>query len=137
MALGRRCKLTPELQEKVCDVIRKGNYIEVACGYVGINAATYYNWMKKGRAEKSGKFLDFLNAVKKAEESAEVMYLDEIRKASSTSWQAAAWYLERKYPDRWGRKLRTEETNVPTTGEVDHQAILAAIKEIESEGTGK
>lgn len=29
-----------------------------------------------------------------------------IRHAARDTWQAAAWWLERRYPDEWGRKDR-------------------------------
>jgi hypothetical protein len=32
-----------------------------------------------------------------------VLFLKNVEAASS-GWQASAWYLERKYPDRWGRR---------------------------------
>lgn len=31
-----------------------------------------------------------------------------IREAAVKSWQAGAWLLERRYPDRWGKRLKTE-----------------------------
>ncbi len=108
---GRRCKLTPELQDRIVELIRAGNYIETVCQAVGIGKTTFYRWLERGRNSKTkkGKFWEFWNAIKKAESEAEAFYLDQIRKAAVEGrWQAAAWYLERKYPDRWGRKDRHE-----------------------------
>jgi len=109
---GRPSKLTPELQERILQLIRKGNYIEVACAAVGIDKSTYYKWLQRGQQAKSGKYFDFFIAAKKAEREAETAFLDRIREAAfkDKDWKAAAWYLERKYPERWGRKERHEVT---------------------------
>ena len=116
--MARPTKLTPELQENVLKVIRSGNYIETACAYVGINKSTFYDWLKRGAREKDRvaknprarvrkdeqPFVDFSNAVEKALAHAEIRDVAIIGKAAEENWQAAAWRLERKFPDRWGRK---------------------------------
>lgn len=115
---GRPSKLTPEIQEEILRVIKSGNYIETACAYVGINKTTFYDWLKKGAREKERvaqnprarvrkdlqKYVDFSNAVDKALAQAEIRDVAIIGKAAEENWQAAAWRLERKFPDRWGRK---------------------------------
>ena len=53
--------------------------------------------------------MEFLESVKKAEEKAKAYHLQQIRKASENgSWQASAWYLERKHPNEWGKQQRVE-----------------------------
>lgn len=115
---GRPSKLTPEIQEEILRVIKSGNYIETACAYVGINKTTFYDWLRKGAREKERvaqnpkarvkkdlqKYVDFSNAVDKALAQAEIRDVAIIGKAAEENWQAAAWRLERKFPDRWGRK---------------------------------
>jgi hypothetical protein len=51
-------------------------------------------------------FFQFWQAVKKAEAEAEAAAVLHIKKAAQSSWQAAAWYLERKHKDRWSRQDR-------------------------------
>ena len=119
---GRPSKLTPEVQEEICAALRAGNYIEPSAMRAGINKATLYNWLKKGGQEnervargraqgrncvvsaKLQPYVDFLDAVKKAEAEAEARDVAIIAKAALTQWQAAAWRLERKHFKRWGRK---------------------------------
>lgn len=116
--MARPTKLTPELQDEIIKVIRSGNYIETACAYVGINKSTFYDWLKRGAREKDRlaknprakvrksekPFVDFSNAIEKALAHAEIRDVAIIGKAAEENWQAAAWRLERKFPDRWGRK---------------------------------
>ncbi len=103
---GRPTKLTPEVQERIVSAIRAGNYAQVAARYAGIGETTYYEWMKRGRAARSGKFAEFQKAIKKAEGEAEVRCVALIHKHMEGNWQAAMTYLERKFPDRWARTNR-------------------------------
>jgi hypothetical protein len=48
----------------------------------------------------------YAQEVKKAEPKAETFCLSIILKAAEKSWQAAAWYLERKKPDEYGQRTR-------------------------------
>ena len=103
---GRRTKLTPEVREKIVKAIRAGNYAYVAAEYAGISSATFYRWLQLGNDAKRGVYREFLEAVKKAEGEAEVRAVAIIQKHMEDNWQAAMTYLERKFPDRWGRRDR-------------------------------
>ena len=107
---GRRSKLTPELQEKICRYIAAGNYIVTACQAVGITPQTYDRWINKANKSKDGACIHFVKAIKKAEAEAEVRNVLIIETEAKNTWQAAAWMLERKTPSRWGRKDRHEIT---------------------------
>jgi hypothetical protein len=108
--VARPEKLTPELQQKIVDSLRMGNYIETSSAYAGITKSTLYEWMKRGAREKRGKYKEFSNAVEKAMAEAEMWDVALIAQAAKENWQAAAWRLERKYPARWGRKTQHEVT---------------------------
>ena len=73
----------------------------------GVTYTTLNNWMKKGESASSGAYVEFLEAVKKAEAEAEALRVSRISKAGKEgNWQADAWYLERRYPDRWGKRVQ-------------------------------
>ena len=111
MAAGRPSKLTPALQQKICEAIRAGNYIETAAAFAGIRKSTLYDWLRRGSRTSSGVHHDFAEAVEKALADAEARDVALIAKAASDGvWQAAAWRLERKFPDRWGRRDRLDAT---------------------------
>lgn len=117
---GRKTKLTKELTDEIVKRIRAGNYIKVACQAVGISHTAYFDWIKKGE-EGIEPYDEFLYAVKKAEGEAHVNYVAIIASQAPTQWQAAAWWLERKFPDKWGRKEKIE---------IDKQQV--SVKEIEA-----
>lgn len=124
MAGGRPIILTPDLQKQITDVIRAGNYMETAASFVGISKSTLYDWMKRGarerrRVEETGRkpqkreqpFLEFSDAIEKALAESEIRDVMRISEASKTDWKAAAWRLERKNAQKWGRKFQQIDGN--------------------------
>nr|PZN07741.1 MAG: hypothetical protein DIU64_11805 [Caldicoprobacter oshimai] len=107
--MGRPSKLTPEVQEKICNAIRAGNYYEAACAYAGIDYSTFRRWIIKGEKAKSGKYYDFCEAVKKAEYEAEMRLVAMWQKHMPDNWQAIATFLERRFPERWARRLDVKQ----------------------------
>lgn len=127
---GRPTKLTPELQASVVEAIRAGNYVETAAAFAGIDKTTLYDWLRQGATAGSGPYHEFSHAVKAAQAAAEVRDVMLIGKAAATQWQAAAWRLERKFPDRWGRKVQ-----VGDLAKLSDAELWARLKEAEvSEG---
>ena len=111
--VGRKPKLTPELRQKLVDALLAGNYIDTACSYAGIAPATYYDWMQQAeRKNAKPEILEFSEAVKRARAEAEVRNVSFINTAAKDPkhWTAAAWFLERSYPTKWGRQQKVELT---------------------------
>ncbi len=75
---------------------------------VGISEQTYINWMNWGEKGRKGLYFEFFESVKKAEAQAVARNVTVIQTAARDSWQAAAWWLERKHPGEWGKKERHE-----------------------------
>jgi transposase len=120
----RKTSLTPKVQSIIVEAIEKGNYANTACWLAGISDVTYYHWKQRGeRGEEP--YASFLKAVKEAEAKAEADALKIITEAARNSWQAAAWYLERKKPDKWGRKERATKD--------DKKAAAAIVEFVESD----
>ncbi|HOQ51860.1 MAG TPA: hypothetical protein PK233_08525, partial [Candidatus Atribacteria bacterium] len=66
-------------------------------------------WLREGEAAKSGLKRQFWQAIKKAEKEAIIKNVGIIQKAAEEgNWQAAAWWLERKYFQDWGRKDKVD-----------------------------
>lgn len=107
MARGAKSKLTTEAQEKICNALRAGNHAKVAAEFGGVAETTFFRWMQEGEAAASGAKREFWEAIKKAEADAEVQRVARIAKAGQDGiWQADAWWLERKFPERWGRQIQ-------------------------------
>jgi len=125
---GRQTKLTLEVQDRIVAALRAGNYQETAARYAGISEDTFYEWLRRGKEEPESAYSEFSEAVEKAKADAEVRDVALIDKAAHDgSWQAAAWKLERKFPNKWGRVNRTEISGpdgAPVKVDIDAKASL-------------
>lgn len=100
-----KLKLTPELIEKMIPAIEVGNYIETVCQAHGISKNTYYLWLKKGESAKTKTiYRYFYDAVRNAEARAEARLIEEWREKLQDSPKDYKDFLERRYPERWGKK---------------------------------
>jgi transposase len=104
---GRPTKLTRDLERSYLDALRRTRYLETAADLAGIHRVTLKRWLKRGRREP-GPYREFCIAVKKVLAESEANNVGEIE--SAEEWQASAWLLERRFPERWGRKERHEIT---------------------------
>lgn len=136
---GRPTKLTPELQTRIVNFLRTGAYVETAAAAAGVSKQTLYDWLKRGarvgrdelgevtpKDHPDADYARFLDAVEVAQAEADVGDLAIIRKAAQDGyWAAAAWRLERKHPDKWGRR----EVLALTTAEHQTDELVAAIQD--------
>jgi hypothetical protein len=101
-------RLTSELIEKLASTIMKGAYVETAVALHSISKNTFYRWLRQAKSDNPTALCQELShAVEKAMAEAELRDMEVIDQAAqSGQWQAAAWRLERKHPDRWGRRDR-------------------------------
>jgi hypothetical protein len=96
-------ELTEEMQELIVSALKAGNYLETAAALAGIHPDTLREWVKKGR-RGDPRYEDLADSIVKAIAAAEARDLSVIGRAAQDYWQAAAWRLERRFNDRWGRK---------------------------------
>lgn len=99
----RKTEIDADVQGKIVEAIKTGSTYELAALRGGISYATFHNWMKRGEAEEA-PYVDFFKAIKEAEGEGAYTLLQKINTAANESWQAAAWILERRYPEMYGRQ---------------------------------
>lgn len=98
-------KYKKETVDRIIETLEAGDGRVAACENAGINYTTFLRWLD----EKS----EFCESVKKAEETG----LDRIKDVqiqkilSNDSWQSAAWWLERNYPDKYGKRENIDHTS--------------------------
>jgi transposase len=73
-------------------LLSQGVSVVELCDVLGISRATYYRHLKADE--------DFAHQVRRARALVSVDLLRVIQEARD--WRAAAWLLERRYPDEWG-----------------------------------
>jgi hypothetical protein len=104
----RPTKLTPEVQARIVWAIEGGNYYEDAARWARIDPKTFRRWMQQGREQESGILRDFFEAVQDADSHAVVRAVTDWREAWGKDWRAAAAFLARRHPERWGDKMSSE-----------------------------
>lgn len=97
-------KLDNEMHKRLVACIERGLTYARASQACGIGYSTFKQWMARGRKETRGVYRDFASAVKKADAMGEAWHLDNIKKHAAKTWQASAWFLERKFPQRWSKR---------------------------------
>lgn len=116
-----KTKLTPEIHKDIIVRLRAGGLIESVAREVGITPRTIRRWMNRGSFEQDKRdkggapnteldhlslfFMDVNSALAEAEGRAVVKI------TSSDDWRAAAWFLEHKFPKKWGKQLNVHLEN--------------------------
>ena len=116
--MGRKSKLTPELQTEIIKYIEAGCTDRAACGASNINYATFYRWIAKGELAKSGKYNDFCNTLKEARDKAHakitMAMIKQIVKGNAT---LTMFWLQNRFPNDWkDRRVQHE-----ISGKIDHE----------------
>ena len=111
---GRQSKLTDEVQEAICQSIRNGNYAKVAAEAAKVSETTFYRWLEEGEKAKQGKKREFWESIKEAEAESEQNAVRVVQDAMPHDWKAAMTYLERRHPERWGKR---DKQTLEHTGE--------------------
>ena len=110
---GRRPKRSPEREQAVLNHLRIGNTRRASALAGGINHDTFYVWLRDPT---------FSDAVEKAEAEAESRFLGQVAKAAASSWQAAAWWLERRKHEDY-RRMDGVELSGPKGGPIKTEAV--------------
>lgn len=126
----RPSKLTERLIEEFRLVLSRCFYLETACNYLGISRNSVWSWRKRGRLEvdrmaaaetdkcRSSEVLYvkfyhmYIQAIATSEINANGAIIDA---QFSGTWQAAAWMLERRHPERYAVNRNEIKELVKTT----------------------
>lgn len=73
---------------------------------LGVSKETYSRWINHPKTDNQNQLRQQL---KKADAEREEALVTRIMRASDDTWQAAAWLLERRYPDRYAKPVRPVE----------------------------
>lgn len=118
--MSARPKLNDDTHNTIVTALSQGAFRVVAARQAGIGRTTLYHWIERGEADheagKPSRYADLYRAVVKAEADAEHRAIEVIHDAAPKDWRAAAWYLERRYQDRWGGRVAVEHS-----GRVTHE----------------
>lgn len=103
--------LDESVWQRLNQAISVGAYIEDACIFAGISSRQFRRWRELAE-QGIEPYAERWEEINKSESQSIVRNLFNIQNASNNgTWQASAWLLERKYPEKYGRK---ETVNLST-----------------------
>lgn len=107
-------KFSQELVKEICGHIENGSSLKDAAYLSDIGESTLNLWKsEEGYGDTKNPLtqeerLGLLECIKKATAINKEKHIRTIQKARDKSWQASAWWLERKYKDEFA--VRSEHT---------------------------
>jgi hypothetical protein len=129
--MAPQSKCTPQRRRTIYRALSTGHSQKMACALAGITPRHYRKWIRKGEQGVNTTYAQFAHRIARIKAQVESTYISiintaasggekiketkikigesgmEITKATKTkgsSWQAAAWRLERMDPDSYGRQ---------------------------------
>lgn len=93
-------KTAMQIAEKMGDALSRGLTFEQACIYVSVSPVEIRKYAEKNPA--------FFKALNEAEMRFSMFLIDKIMRGAQEDWKAAAWLLERKYPEKWSDVKRVD-----------------------------
>lgn len=129
---GRPSKLEALGVDQVAQIeslIRAGATTEVAARSVGIDRVTLWRWLQEGERARAGSRARELHVrVERARAQSEAGLIARIAAAAGTgSWGAAAWLLERRFPERWAKGYEQSEAMAPPLDDDDRDPLAEII----------
>ena len=142
---GRISKLTPEVFDRICDLVAEGVPEVVAAGTVGVRRATYYEWLNRGENNAvKGRpartiHREFADAIARARATAE-MYLSRslLHAKSPVPAHNAQFILVRRFRRRWSERAQEHERMIVDTilgvvrSHVSGEALAAILADIDT-----
>lgn len=133
---GRETKLNKEMIAEISSYIELGFTIKDTCEAVGISKETFFEWKKQGKRDKESgiksDFSDFSDSIKKGKHSVKKLMLSKIVQAADENWNAAAWWLERNFPEDYSLRPELRKTKAKNKGkqvESDVDEIINKLNE--------
>ena len=133
---GARALLTDEVADRIVTLLRAGCYDRVAAEAAGIAPRTFREWLQRGRSllERDAPYRRLLERVQKARAEGEATHVARITAAAQQGdWHASAWFLERSYPERWGKgtaRVAVDETEAEASTEPKPLSPLEEVDEL-------
>ena len=142
---GRPIKLSQKTIDLIAQAIQGGNYYDAACAYASVDYTTFRKWMAKAKSlvdacapqtPENRLFLILYQAVKKAEGMCEVRLVTQWQRQMADDWRAIVTFLERRFPDKWGRQQPGKKTE-PEKEKTVHVVFRDVRQPVPAEDTGR
>lgn len=107
-------KLNAGVHTAIVDTARRGNYMTTCAAMIGVSPRTIMRWLQRGEQDlENGEDTSYARLYRDVSQ-ASAQFEDEMvnlvadaARANPQNWAAAMTILERKHPDRFGRRDTT------------------------------
>lgn len=120
-------KYNAKRHEAIIEGLLKGNSRTVSFRLSGCHPDVVFDWLKKGRdnPDTYPEYVSLIEDIEYAEAMVESERVSIVKTAADTgTWQAAAWWLERRKPETWGRNDTVRHEGGETPAIQVNQVIL-------------
>ena len=121
--------MTPEIQEAIAGYVNAGVPFTQAAPASGVSYNTAKEWLAKGKAGDPN-YVDFYKAIETARARWVAGAVLRISKAATKEWKAAAWLLERRYPEMFGQRTKLD-------AKLQHQGQVSVSLYVPDNGRGR
>ena len=90
--------------DAIIEAVGMGMTRAAAARAFNVSPDTVKDWMRKGRTQKTGAYVKFVDEIENAENMVAAEMLKIVKQAAKTDPRYAQWWLERKMADQFGRK---------------------------------
>ena len=101
---GRPSKLTEQVEADLTVLLARGVPVKLAAAATDVSPRSVRRWLAEGdlreRVAEVRATEQTADATSGAQAEARAVLL--LHRASQRDWRASAWWLERRYPERWG-----------------------------------
>jgi hypothetical protein len=98
---GRPSKLTPERRDDLTLMLAHGVPTNIAAAATDVSPRSVRRWLAEGDLRE--RIAEIRSARRTGDGAAsEARMVVLLLKASEHDWRASAWWLERRWPERWG-----------------------------------
>ena len=129
-----RSKLNEQLISEAVKLVQTGLNDADVCDALGIHPSSWYGWIK---AKDTPLKKRLAKEVVRAKAMRKAYHLQNVVNAARDgNWQASAWYLERAYPQEYGRCQRLPEKDekaLDAVRELMKSVTIAAEKDVQRE----
>lgn len=108
---GRPTLLNPTRQTALLEAIEQGMPLKHAAAVACMSYDTLNHWQKRGQNESAPEeYRQFCQLLRRSQAVAMQVHLSSICDAAKRDWRAAAWMLERRYPEDFARQQQLEHS---------------------------
>lgn len=127
--MARTTILNDTIASAIVEAAEQGATLKASAQAAGVTYESLRDWRNRGKRGEGEPFASFAARLEKAIGHAQLKMIRVVQTAAlGGTWQAAAWWLERRYHKQWGRKdtltQRAAITKATDISDAEYEKLL-------------